>query len=197
MGLCEVKDGHLRGCSRLCVCCALPGDALGRLPRPVSEANGERGGVRGRLKREGHSCGASPSPNSSCGNHRAALSPQAGRGRNNDECTRNYISPFQTAFLVPAARFRARGLHLASRTRNEGWRSAEITFRCSVHRRGGPCGTPGACEAPASLGDARLSALHRGDFGPGAALLPHRQLSSACASASNRIGSSELLAHGS
>src|SRR5262249_31495198 len=24
-----------------------------------------------------------------------------------------------------------------------------------------------ACEAPASLGDARLSALHRGDFGPG------------------------------
>src|SRR5262249_23475681 len=26
----------------------------------------------------------------------------------------------------------------------------------------------GACEAPASLGDARLSALHRGDFGPDA-----------------------------
>ncbi len=69
--------------------------------------------MRGRLKREGRLFGASPSPNPSCGGHRAALSPQAGRGRNNEDRTRAHIpishspsrSPFHTAFLVPAARF--------------------------------------------------------------------------------------------
>src|SRR6266571_2028970 len=49
---------------------------------------------------------------------------------------------------------------------NEGWRSAEITLGCSA-----PVGRALTRHARrlarrlASLGDARLSALHRGDFG--------------------------------
>src|SRR5205823_852887 len=74
----------------------------------------------------------------------------------------------QTAQFVPAARFLRPGFAFASRTRNEGWAEHRETYGRS-------------CEAPvrrvrtrqalvsarlASLGEG-LSALHRGDFGPG------------------------------
>src|SRR5258708_26139516 len=108
------------------------------------------------------------------------------------------ISPLQTAFLVPAARF-ARGFCFLLRA--PGMRGGGAPRYAPV--LGAPAGRALTRHARrlarrhASLGDARLSALHRGDFGPGAALFPRRQLPLACASASNRIGSSELLAHGS
>src|SRR5258708_8076541 len=40
-----------------------------------------------------------------------------------------------TRFFVPAARFCARVLLFCFAHPDEGWRSAEITLRCSVHRR--------------------------------------------------------------
>jgi len=43
-----------------------------------------------------------------------------------------------TRFFVPAARFCARVLLFCFAHPDEGWRSAEITLRCSVHRRGVP-----------------------------------------------------------
>jgi len=48
-------------------------------------------------------------------------------------CHRHSLSRSRGAFLRPGF-----ALLFASRTRNEGWRSAEITLRCSVHRRGVP-----------------------------------------------------------
>jgi hypothetical protein len=61
--------------------------------------------VRGRLKREGQLFRASPSPDPSRGEYRAALSPQAGRGRNNEDRTRGHIpishSPFVRHFTQP------------------------------------------------------------------------------------------------
>jgi hypothetical protein len=91
-----------------------------RLRRAMAKRSGERAGVRGHL------FGASPSPDPSCGDQRAALSPQAGRGRNNDERRRAHFSPFQTAVLVPAARFLRPGFCLfASLAPRKGWRSAE------------------------------------------------------------------------
>src|SRR5947199_2212442 len=79
----------------------------------------------------------------------------------------------QTAQFVPAARFLRPGFAFASRTRNEGWAEHRETYGRSCEapvRR--VSDTPGACEAPCvpCARDARLSALHRGDFGPGAAL---------------------------
>ena len=104
--------------------------------------------------------------------HRAALS-RKGRGRCNKHRARGPISRCQTTHLVPATHMRpgfATSLH-SPRTR--GGRSAEKRS--------------GACEAPVGrimtryarrlrgalrpiTRDARLSALHRGDFSPGAAL---------------------------
>ena len=81
---------------------------------------------------------------------------------------------------------------------NEGWRSAEITLGCSGTR--GAClnaarQTP--CEAPCvSRRRSPLGAPPWRFWAP-VPRFPHRQLSLACASASNRIGHSELLASGS
>src|SRR5260370_14407328 len=69
------------------------------------EGGGGGGGVRGRLKREGQLFRAAPSPDPSRGEYRAALSPQAGRGRNNEDRTRGHIpishSPFVRHFTQP------------------------------------------------------------------------------------------------
>src|SRR5258706_16232227 len=61
-----------------------------------------------------------------------------------------------TRFFVPAARFCARVLLFCFAHPDEGWRSAEITLRCSVHRRGGgltrpPRPPPGAARPSAAL----------------------------------------------
>src|SRR5437867_7872586 len=81
---------------------------------------------------------------------------------------------------------------------NEGWRSAEITLGCS--------GTRGrALTRHARRLARRLASLGRRSplgappwrFWAPVPRFPHRQLSLACASASNRIGHSELLASGS
>src|SRR5262249_61331234 len=78
------------------------------------------------------------------------------------------VSSFRRRFLC------ARVLPFASRTRNEGWRSAEITCGC--------CGTAeralrraqGACEAPASLGRRSPLGAPPWRFWAGRALFPHR-----------------------
>ena len=81
---------------------------------------------------------------------------------------------------------------------DEGWRSAEITLGCS--------GTRGACLNAARQTPCEASCVSRRRSPLGAPpwrfwapvpRFPHRQLSLACASASNRIGHSELLASGS
>src|SRR5439155_23046396 len=73
----------------------------------------------------------------------------------------------QTAQLVPAARFLRPGFAFASRTRNEGWAERRKSVGCLRGTRSACSDTPGACEAPCvpCARDARLSALHRGDFG--------------------------------
>src|SRR5438067_13809644 len=78
----------------------------------------------------------------------------------------------QTAQFVPAARFLRPGFAFASRTRNEGWAEHRESVGCLRGTRSACSDTPGACEAPCvpCARDARLSALQRGDFGPGAAL---------------------------
>src|SRR5258708_9340708 len=53
-----------------------------------------------------------------------------------------------TRFFVPAARFCARVLLFCFAHPDEGWRSAEITLRCSVHRRGGALHRPPAPPPP-------------------------------------------------
>src|SRR5438093_7561292 len=75
-------------------------------------------------------------------------------------------------FSFPRRVFCARGLPVASRTRNEGWAERRKNVGCLRGTRSACSDTPGACEAPCvpCARDARLSALHRGDFGPGAAL---------------------------
>ncbi len=54
----------------------------------------------------------------------------------------------QTTPLRSRGAFLRLGFALGFAHPDEGWRSAEITLRCSVHRRGVPFGTPGADEAP-------------------------------------------------
>ena len=71
-------------------------------------------------------------------NHRAALS-RKGRGRNNGHrvCIHIHISRFQTAHLLPAARFLRPGFAtLASLTRIEGWAERRETFGCVRGTRG-------------------------------------------------------------
>ena len=67
------------------------------------------------------------------------------------------------AFLRPGFDF------LASLTRMRGWAEHRETYRVLLPAPGGRAqrSTPGACEAPCvpCARDARLSALHRGDFG--------------------------------
>jgi hypothetical protein len=101
--------------------------------------------------------------------------PNSGKARVRGERALQTITALAgpiSAHLVPAARFCARGLHLASLIPNRGV-------------GGAPRNVPGACEAPAGrmtryarhlrgalrpmTRDARLSALHRGDFSPGRA----------------------------
>ena len=65
------------------------------------------------------------------------------------------------AFFAPGV------LPFASRTRNEGWAERRKNVGCLRGTRSACSDTPGACEAPCvpCARDARLSALHRGDFG--------------------------------
>ena len=169
--------------------CLLHNDAAHSVCSLAPRSEAERGEGWG----EGHFFGASPSPNPPCGDHRGALSPQAGRGRNNYDRTRGHISPFfHTALLVPAARFCARVLKLWLR----------YPDRRVAERRE----SSGACEAP--VGPARNAAgqapneapcvPYGGRPPPGAPpwrfwapvpRFPHRNCF--------RIGHSELLASGS
>src|SRR5438876_9942342 len=98
--------------------CLLHNDAAHSVRSLAPRSEAERGEGWG----EGHFFGAPPSPDPSCGDHRGALSPQAGRGRNNDDRTRGHISPFfHTAVFVPAARFLRPGFAtLASLPRSKG-----------------------------------------------------------------------------
>src|SRR5262245_61855364 len=79
----------------------------------------------------------------------------------------------QTAHLVPAAHVCARGLHLLHSPRIEGWAERRETFGCVRGTRGYAI-TRRTRRLRGALRpitrDARLSALHRGDFSPGAAL---------------------------
>jgi len=91
---------------------------------------------------------------------------------------------FQTATLVPAARFAPRVCNFASPTRIEGWAERRETFGCLRGTRGArhlasktrvnALMTRRARRLRGALRpmtrDARLSALHRGGFSPGAAL---------------------------
>ena len=92
-------------------------------------------------------------------------SPLSRLGRN-DEL--KGLSPSNTS-PFPRRVFRARVLFFASLTRNEGWAEHRETYRRSCEAPVGRAqrSTPGACEAPCvpCARDARLSALHRGDFG--------------------------------
>jgi hypothetical protein len=82
-------------------------------------------------------------------------------------------SRFQTAHLVPAVRFCARACTFASLTRIEGWAERRETCGC-VRSTVGLHMTRQARRLRGALRpmtrDARLSALHRGGFSPGAAL---------------------------
>src|SRR5215469_11380389 len=77
----------------------------------------------------------------------------------------------QTALLVPAAHFLHPGFAtLLHQSRIEGWAERRETLGCSAEH-------PWACHLASKTRvnalmtrDARLSALHRGDFSPGAAL---------------------------
>jgi hypothetical protein len=101
-----------------------------------------------------------------------------------------------TCFFVPAARFCARVLlPFASRTRNEGWRSAERrTDACEAS--GGPALTGQARHLARRLasptGDARLPALHRGDFG----LRSRASFTSICAGSVQRAPRSQVVVPG-
>src|SRR5262245_31191380 len=79
----------------------------------------------------------------------------------------------QTAHLVPAAHVCARGLHLLHSPRIEGWAERRETFGCVRGTRGYAI-TRRTRRLRGALRpitrDARLSALHRGDFSPGSAL---------------------------
>jgi hypothetical protein len=95
--------------------------------------------------------------------------------------------PITQHSFVPAARFCARVLLFASRTRNEGWRSAEIAFRC-LRSTGGAClaARPGRGEAPASLGRRTPLGAPPWRFWARAPRFSHRGLPKACASADAR-----------
>jgi hypothetical protein len=81
------------------------------------------------------------------------------------------ISRFQTAHLIPAAHFLRPGLcTFASLTRIEGWAERRETFGCCAEHPLGLHVTRQARRLRGALRpmtrDARLSALHRGGFGP-------------------------------
>src|SRR5262249_15117766 len=79
-------------------------------------------------------------------------------------------SPF-ACFLVPATQFRARGLQLPFATPRGGGAPRDAGYHDAVPRRARDAARQALARRLASpAGDARLSALHRGDFGPGPVL---------------------------
>ncbi len=107
-------------------------------------------------------------------------------------CQTAHVSSFPRRVFAPGFCF------LCFAHPNEGWRSAEKTLGCS--------GTRGACRNAARQTPCEAPCVSRRRSPLGAPpwrfwapvpRFPHRQLSLACASASNRIGHSELLASGS
>jgi hypothetical protein len=106
-------------------------------------------------------------------------SPAGGRGHCNEHRACAHISRCQTAHLVPAAHVCARGLQLWFAHPNRGWAERRETFGCSAeHPWGVSCASKTRVNALMTryarrlrgalrpmTRDARLSALHRGDFG--------------------------------
>ena len=160
--------------------CLLHNDAAHSVRSLAPRSEAERGEGWG----EGHFFGASPSPNPPCGDHRGALSPQAGRGRNNYDRTRGHISPFfHTALLVPAARFCARVLKLWLRypdrrvaERRESSGACEAPVRPARNAAGqapneAPCVPYGGRPPPGAL---TVAILGSGPALPSPELLPDR-----------------------
>jgi hypothetical protein len=130
------------------------------------------------LERVRGSCDTHPLTHHHAWQHRAALS-RGGRGHCNEHRACAHISRCQTAHLVPAAHVCARGLQLCFAHPNRGWAERRETFGCSAeHPWGVSCASKTRVNALMTryarrlrgalrpmTRDARLSALHRGDFG--------------------------------
>src|SRR4029453_17425703 len=82
--------------------------------------------------------------------HRFAAARAASHPGHAISCICHSYSRCQTAHLVPAARFCARGLHLCFAHPNEGWAERRETFGGSAEHPGDTPygGVSGACEAP-------------------------------------------------
>ena len=107
---------------------------------------------------------ASPESISTASGYGFRPSPLSRLGRNDQL---KALPPSNTSSF-PRRVFCARVLLFASLTQNEGWAEHRETYGRSCEAPVGRAqrSTPGACEAPCvpCARDARLSALHRGDF---------------------------------
>ncbi len=145
------------------LCLARPRARSAPSPRERSERG--KGGVRGRLKREGQLFGTPPSPSPLRAEYRAALSPQAGRGHNNENGTRGHISSFHASphftqpFSFPRRVF-APGFCLL--LRSPGMRGGRSTER----RTGAVLSTRGACLDAARQALVRRLASHNAGRSP-------------------------------